>query len=242
MKRRLLLAAALAPLFAAGMSWGSGIVGTAHDFSNKGWASQEICKPCHTPHNAIAADVSSRLWNHQLSVATYTLHGASANGELTRLDATRQGGQADMDMASRLCLSCHDGTVALDSFGGRTGSVFMATEEPSANLGSDLSNDHPVGKSVVYAEEAGYSAALGANSHFRYKPIADAKAAGIRFATLNTTRTVTSRTGVPNTVVANEVVSCMSCHNPHENAEGTLGMLLRMDNKGSALCLACHNK
>ena len=238
MRRRLLLAAALAPLFAAGVARAS-IIGTAHDFSGKGWADNEICKPCHTPHNATASGVSGRLWNHTLSSATYTLHGASAAGQGTRLDATRQGGQADMDMGSRLCLSCHDGTVALDSFGGKTGSVMMGTEEPVANLGTDLSNDHPVGVAAVYKEE--YAPSPG---HFPYKPIADAKAAGLKFAALGSTntRTVTSRAGVANTVIPNEVVSCVTCHNPHENAEGMTSMLLRIDNQGSALCLTCHDK
>jgi predicted CXXCH cytochrome family protein len=237
MTRYLRCLAAAAIVLMAGTAYGSGIVGSAHDFSDEGWADSEICKPCHTPHNAVAASVSSRLWNHELSNASYTLHGARGSGQGTTLDLTRQGGQADMDMGSRLCLSCHDGTVALDSFGGTSGSVMIATENAAVDLGTDLSNDHPVGVAAVYRDE--YAPSPG---HFPYKPIADVKAAGLRFAALGTTRTGTSRDGVAGSTMNNEVVSCITCHNPHENAEGTDRYLLRTTNAGSALCLTCHDK
>ncbi len=42
---------------------------------------------------------------------------------------------------TRLCLSCHDGTVALDSFSGMTGNTFISG---NALVGTDLSDDHPV--------------------------------------------------------------------------------------------------
>lgn len=236
MTRYLRFLAAAAILLMASTAYGSGIVGSAHDFSDEGWADSEICKPCHTPHNAVEASVSSRLWNHQLSNASYTLHGARATGTGTTLDATRSGGQVDMDMGSRLCLSCHDGTVALDSFGGTTGTVMIATENPDVDLGTDLSNDHPVGVSAVYRPE--YAPSPG---HYPYKPIADVKAAGLRFANLGTTRTITNTDGTTSTVT-NEAVSCITCHNPHENAEGTDRYLLRMSNAGSNMCLTCHDK
>lgn len=234
MKRslKMLAAAAIAVLASGTVASASGITGSAHDFSKWSWADGEICKPCHTPHNAIAADVSSRLWNHQMSTASYTLHGARAAGVGTTQDATRAGGQADMDMGSRLCLSCHDGTVALDSFGGRTGTV-MATGPIS--LGTDLSNDHPVGMSAVYDEVRAYG------GHYSYQPLAVAKAAGIRFVELpNTTYTYTDQTGA--TVTSNKlVISCVSCHDVH-NGSGFEQGLLRGDNAGSKLCVSCHTK
>jgi predicted CXXCH cytochrome family protein len=229
--------AVAAIMLMASTAYGAGIVGSAHDFSDEGWADSEICKPCHTPHNAVEASVSSRLWNHQLSTASYTLHGARGSGQGTTLDVTRAGGQADMDMGSRLCLSCHDGTVALDSFGGKTGTVMIGTERASADLGTDLSNDHPVGVAAVYRDE--YAPTPG---HFPYNDITAVKAAGLRFAALGTTRTGTNRAGVANSTMNNEVVSCITCHNPHENAEGTDKYLLRVNNAGSNLCLTCHDK
>jgi len=45
------------------------------------------------------------------------------------------------DGVSKLCLSCHDGTVALDSYGGVNGSTIITG---SALLGTDLSTSHPI--------------------------------------------------------------------------------------------------
>src|SRR5687767_3737693 len=107
MTRSMKMLAAVATVLASGaVASASGITGSAHDFSTESWSDSQICKPCHTPHNAVEANVSSRLWNHELSTASYTLHGARPTGALagfgTTLDATRAGGQADMDMGSRL--------------------------------------------------------------------------------------------------------------------------------------------
>lgn len=55
---------------------------------------------------------------------------------------------------SLLCLSCHDGTVAVDSFGGATGTTFVTG---NAMVGTDLSNDHPI--SITYAGDADLAAA-----------------------------------------------------------------------------------
>lgn len=241
MKRMFIILAAATPLLTANLLSGSdGITGSKHDFSSDTWSDSQICKPCHTPHNAIAPELTGRIWAHTLSTATYTLHGSSVTGEGTRLDGTRSGGQADMDSATRLCLSCHDGTVALDSFQGKMGASSgntMGTEFPGSggDLGTDLSNDHPVGLSVVYKEEY-----KPGGSHYAYKPMASVKAAGIRFVVQSTTRTYTNQSGVEVTA-NNESISCISCHDVHNGAGFTTG-LLRMDNTGSAMCLACHDK
>src|SRR4051812_32488960 len=36
----------------------AGISGSKHDFGQFGWAKNEICLPCHTPHNAIVRDAN----------------------------------------------------------------------------------------------------------------------------------------------------------------------------------------
>lgn len=252
MSRRLLHIAmlSLAVTLAAGQARGSGIANTAHDFSAETWSGGEICKPCHTPHHAIAQDLSGRLWNHTLSTATYTLHGSSATGQGTRLDATKSGGQSDMDMASRLCLSCHDGTVALDSFGGMTGSTMIngGVAEAGGNLGTNLSNDHPVGIN------AAYNPSSGGAGHYRYKPLTSVSGGTISVGS-ESIRLVKVATGVtpyqngdqvdgsgnPVMITDTWAISCVSCHDVHNGAGNEAG-LLRVNNAGSALCLGCHNK
>src|SRR5436190_20798098 len=147
MLRYLKVLAAAFPLVAASFAFGD-IAGSKHDFSAATWSDQQICKPCHTPHNAISQDLTGRLWAHTLSTQTYKYHGARttpADGITTTDDAAGSASQTDMDSATRMCLSCHDGTVALDSFMGKDGvpdgkTIGSDAEHgaATANLGYDL--------------------------------------------------------------------------------------------------------
>ncbi|MBN2755906.1 MAG: cytochrome c3 family protein [Bacteroidales bacterium] len=111
------------------------ITGTGHDFSGNAWANGEICIVCHTPHNGIASD-QAPLWNHEITTATYTLYD---NTTSSTFNATTGQPAAN----SLLCLSCHDGTIALENFGGvDNGTNYIPG---GANLGINLSNDHPIG-------------------------------------------------------------------------------------------------
>ncbi len=226
--KRMLIVAAIIPLLAVSYVKAEGyITGTKHNFSSMAWSGGEICKPCHTPHNAMDPQIAGteRLWNHKLTTASYKLH-----------DGTSESVTTAVDKVSRLCLSCHDGTVALDSFGTKdmdgagAGGSFIPEW---AKIGTDLSNDHPVGTYAVYKEERQHS------GHFTYNPIAGVKSAGLRFVNLGTTRTVTGRDGTPNVTVANEAIACTTCHNAHGAGNDKL---LRMTNTGSKLCLTCHPK
>ncbi|MCF6248770.1 MAG: cytochrome C, partial [Desulfobacula sp.] len=85
----------------------AGITGSAHDFSGATtWnSSGEICITCHTPHNA---DINEQpLWNHTVTAASYTLY---TSGTLDSVAGQPAG-------TSKRCLSGHDGTGALDSYG-----------------------------------------------------------------------------------------------------------------------------
>jgi predicted CXXCH cytochrome family protein len=106
------------------------ITGTAHDLSGRGWGTDQICIFCHTPHNALTPQLVP-LWNHAATAASFTLYSSPS---LNAVPGQPAG-------VSKACLSCHDGTVALDSYGTRTGTNFITG---TALLGTDLSNDHPV--------------------------------------------------------------------------------------------------
>jgi predicted CXXCH cytochrome family protein len=109
------------------------IVGTSHDFSNSSWGGGEICKPCHTPHMA-NPDVGY-LWAHTLSDQTYTLYDGSVGL---------------LDDSSVLCMSCHDGTVALNDYHPGGGPPLYIGEWFRIGEGGDLTTDHPVGDAAVY--------------------------------------------------------------------------------------------
>jgi nitrate/TMAO reductase-like tetraheme cytochrome c subunit len=199
----------------------AGISGSKHDFGTAGWAKNEICLPCHTPHNAVLRDaagavIQGPLWNHTLSNATYVLYYDPDTGTPV---------QGAVDQNSKLCLSCHDGTVALDSFGGVTGNTFISG---SFNVGTDLGNDHPIGEAAIWPTP---------NPAYLVDP-ALRTAAGI----MPLRRMADNRLAV----------GCTSCHEPHnrKNQENMLwvknnGPGTTVDNRavtGSLLCMNCHKK
>ena len=112
----------------------------------------EICIFCHTPHSAIknAALLNAPLWNHTLSTATYAVKspGLFINGiGNVNMYSTPL---ASPDGTSKLCLSCHDGTVAIGSLNSRTVSMSGVTAQgymPSTAhgfIGNDLRSHHVV--------------------------------------------------------------------------------------------------
>ena len=185
------------------------LAGSAHDFSTVGWnTTGEVCVVCHTPHNADATITNAPLWNHESTVATFALYSSAT------MDAT----VGQPDASSKLCLSCHDGTVALDNFGGTTtGTNFISG---GANVGTDLSDDHPISFT--------YDASLATADGGLHDP----------------TTTASGIPGSPGTIAQDmligDQVQCSSCHDVHN--ESNIAMLLKKSNAGSALCLTCHDK
>lgn len=209
MKLRNLLFAAIIALIANGASAGT-IVGSKHDFSTTGWAGGQICVACHAPHNNNNAS-GSLLWNHAQTSATFTLYGSPT------LNAT----MAQPGGVSKLCLSCHDGTVALDSFGGNTGTSLITA---SARVGTDLGNDHPIGftyDATLVTNDGGLKAITSP---------ANIGAGGAKTGTIESNLLVGGK------------MECSSCHDVHNTNTAVTAALLKISNSGSALCLTCHSK
>lgn len=108
--RRLFLLLLVAGLSAALVEAASKqtLLNSKHDFRARSSAAirsvseADACIFCHTPHNAGSAGF---LWNQRLSTAEFPTYQSST------LQATVSPmGPED---ASKLCLSCHDGTIAL---------------------------------------------------------------------------------------------------------------------------------
>lgn len=206
--------------------WAQGTIsGSAHDFSGTGWTGiaadpgddateGEICIVCHTPHSA---DVTNNLplWNHERSTVTWSTFYSSAT--LNASPGNPQG-------VSRLCLSCHDGSINVDAFGGTTPgtvniSVFGADRVIGDQATGDLSAEHPI--------SFDYNSAQSADGG------------------LYVSSTVTTLPGAP-TIAEGMLVGgqmeCSSCHDVHNNGDATANNLLHVNNADSALCLTCHVK
>lgn len=132
-KNMVVLMAVLAGMGVACLAQAGSIVGSKHDLSVTGLTDGQICIACHTPHNADTSTVDAPLWNHALTTATYTLYDSPT--------FTGKPSQTSPGGVSKLCLSCHDGTVALDAFGGITTGTMIGD---AGNLSTDLKKSHPI--------------------------------------------------------------------------------------------------
>jgi predicted CXXCH cytochrome family protein len=198
------LGAALAALATAAAV--PGIAGTKHNLSVTGpgnvraQAETQICVFCHVPHRGLSLGV-----NRPMSAAAYQPYNSST------LSSPPPGAP---NGASKICLSCHDGTIAL----GQTvasGTIAMLNAGQGGvmpagptNLGTDLRGTHPV--SFAPAATAQLHAPV-AGDHVRLD-------GGGR-------------------------VQCTSCHDPHRNdQEPVEGKFLVKSNRAAAICQTCHAK
>jgi len=196
----------LAFLFAPLSVLAASVVDSKHNLSASGPGTikaateTEVCIFCHTPHRA---GPELPLWNHHTSVATYTPYSSS----------TLKASVGQPNGASKLCLSCHDGTVALGMVHSRSAPIGMqggVTVMPAGpgNVGTDLSEDHPISFT--------YDAALAAEQGELRDP-------GL----------LTGKVRLDHS----SQMQCTACHNPHDDQ---YGKFLVMDNTASALCVTCH--
>jgi len=180
---------------------GGGIENTLHDLTARGRGREhrisDACAFCHIPHNA---NPTRALWNRDLSAISYELY-QSPTLEATVLQPTG---------ASRMCLSCHDGTIALEDIrvNRRGMQVTLGRLKGKNSLETDLSDDHPISFT--------YDTTL-AN---RQGELADPKMLPpwikLEFGT---------------------ELQCTSCHDPHEDRNAKF---LVRGNRFSELCVSCH--
>jgi len=189
------------------------IAGSAHDFTTAAWSGGRICVACHTPHNSNTSVSVAPLWNHRNSTATYTLYTSPT----LRASVGQPGG------LSKLCLSCHDGTVAVDSFGATTGTTTISAE---SNVGTALNNDHPVGFT--------YNTALATANGSLFDPASKSVTVGSGGQTKSGT--------IAATILYGGQMECSSCHDVHNTFTVGGSGLLKISASSSAICMACHNK
>ncbi|MBL8747079.1 MAG: hypothetical protein JNK58_12085 [Phycisphaerae bacterium] len=182
------------------------VVGGPHDLSAgnigaiRAATEDQVCIFCHTPHNASPVGA---LWNRSLSPQAYTVYTSRA------LDAV----PGQPTGSSKLCLSCHDGTIALGNILSRNLPIQMSggitTLPPGkSNLGTDLRDDHPIS--------------------FAFDSTLSARDGSLR-----------DPGGLPHEIRldVNRELQCTACHNAHNNA---FGKFLVMRNTNSELCISCH--
>ena len=232
---------------------GIGINGTPHDLGSvhngmdytaePADSLNRICIFCHAPHNTykpFGTTVGAGptvpdpafdylpLWNHTLQEdLAYTMYdngtGAPQSG--------RQASQAIiMDLmgttpgsVSLLCLSCHDGSVAVNSYGNAdqrpgsqsTGTKYI-TNAYAIGLDKYLGNHHPISFDYLTVQQN------------------DAEIRDAAAAMLTPTEFVEDK-------LYGGKMECATCHSVHNTGNSGEALLWRSD-QNSELCLTCHAK
>jgi hypothetical protein len=202
----------------------SSIVNTPHNLSVSGPGTikspteTQVCIFCHTPHNA---DPTAPLWNRAPgSAASYQMHWS-----VTMQAYTSAGGAPQPDGSSKLCLTCHDGTIALGAVRSRTAEIPVSGGprlQPGQKgyLGTDLSGSHPI--SFVYSDGLAVSNNAAGNMPLR----------------------------LPSTLTDPDVkldsqgkIQCTTCHDPHDDRNyGGAGVPhFYAKPTWSGTCLTCHD-
>ncbi len=205
---------------------------TRHNFSITGPGSvkatseTQVCVFCHTPHGATPG--VTPLWNRKLSGATYTAYTSSS------LDANEIQGALDQPGgSSKVCLSCHDGTLAIGNVnvlngqgspsqqgtvtvpmnGTGTGGVMPdgagTTTGFTRNLGVNLTNDHPISLtfSNTLAARDGELRNVDANQKW---PPGDGSLIGVRGPGYRPKLPLE-----PTGTASQGQIQCGTCHDPH---------------------------
>ena len=194
------------------------VVDTAHNLSVSGpgtiraASETQVCIFCHTPHNSTT---QAPLWNRADPGGTYQMYWSPT------MNAYPSAGSAPQPNGStKLCLSCHDGTIALGATVA-SGTIPMSggiTTMPTGSggyLGTDLSGHHPVSFQVTTA----IVAENNASGDVPLKSVTDMRSNPIAF------------------LDSEDRVQCSSCHDPHQDP---FGGFLRSPNEDDT-CLACHS-
>ncbi len=237
------------------------VASTKHNLSVSGsgdvtaTSENRICVFCHTPHLSNNSP-GTPLWNKQKSSATYTTYTSAS------LDAETISGQLqDPGGSSKMCLSCHDGTMAIGTvnmLGGEQNVTIALTGTGAGgtmplgsgiqtgftrNLDIDLRNDHPISLT--------YDTTLANTDGELFNP---ATAAHIG------TRSPGNKYPIPlepTGPVGEAQVQCGSCHDPHiyDAGAGATVKFLRLqrfqqspaaqglfDESSDIVCIGCHDK
>ena len=187
----------------------SGDVLGSHNLSLSGTSpikgSLDPCLYCHVPHSGMQNAGGGALWSQQLSQQTYSTYTSST--------LHNTGLQPALGADSSLCLSCHDGTVAVGQtqpFGQvqMTGNMY-----PADKFGTNLQGSHPFSLKLPLVDAPDLLPSLAA-SH---------------------------TTGDPTVKLINNDVECTSCHTPHAQALDMVSKnFLVRDSSNGQLCTACH--
>jgi len=242
MKLRLGLGVVAISALSASMAFAAGsVVNSKHNMNtvSNPDIQQRVCAFCHTPHHALddAAVDYNPLWSHTFTSEVFS--------EYTSNTLQSQPDVIDvLSGNSRLCMSCHDGAIAVDqhySFAGsdlRTGDSWG---QIAVGTGGDLTNDHPIG----------FDYALVGGTDNQSGPIGSIApiAANVSGSDPEIRGTASTLLATPSKTIASlleqrgaeQIMTCGSCHDVHDTSSVDNYFLIGHQAQ-SEICLTCHIK
>lgn len=236
MKKILVLLLVLAFMAAAAIAIAGQVAGSHHDLSASSTsgtqvAGQSVCGSCHIPHGGVASITGLPIWARNMTLpnggGAYSVYGST--GTPTSSNTLSNTVVNAPGPFSLTCLSCHDGTLAMntitknginlvvgavttsspnvDSTTGKMINFVNTTTGYDPYFGTNLQNDHPIG--LAYRGTAATLAGLAATVPSNY-PLYGA---------------------------SNNQMECSTCHDPHN--ETTHSPFLRVD--AATMCSECHS-
>ena len=213
MNRKLSFIFILLSIVSCGGAWAQGFndVLGAHDMTPLGKSPIKgrvagACLYCHAPHSAMGGPMTP-LWNQQLSMQTYSTYASTTYHQT--------GLQPALGSPTKLCLSCHDGTVAPGQTVAYGKLIMTGSMKTTSKFGGDLRSSHPVSMKT---------------------PLTDSPVLNVLLSSSPPNTTDAQVKLVKGTV------ECNSCHDPHvQGKDAIVQDFLVRDNSGGALCLACHD-
>ncbi len=159
------------------------------------------CTFCHAPHSGLGG--VSPLWNQTLSKATYTPYSSTTYVE--------QGNtQPTLGVTSSLCLSCHDGTVAVGQSAAYGTLPVTGSMNSVDSFGTNLGGTHPFSLVLPMKDASNLVASL----------VSQGKTA--------------DPTGAVKLINGN--IECTSCHNPHVQGTDKIAQNFLVRDSSAARC------
>jgi predicted CXXCH cytochrome family protein len=165
------------------------------------------CTYCHAPHSGLGG--VTPLWNQQLSKSTYSPYNSTTYHQTGNT-------QPPLGLTSSLCLSCHDGTVAVGQTAAYGKVTTVGSWTPGDTFGQDLTSSHPFSLVTPIKDTPDLQASL--------------VSVGRTADPLHKVRLIKGN------------VECTSCHNPHSQSIDPIAQnFLVRDGSSGQICLACHD-
>jgi predicted CXXCH cytochrome family protein len=232
---------------------GTGIYNTPHDLRPGTEAGglygaddylDRLCIWCHAPHHTLRPEDSGLpsdntyvpLWNRGVSTQDFLPYSSGDVDAVPekgphKLQANLSGGPGGV---SRLCLSCHDGTIAVNTYGYepqdprsiRTGNTTISAQYLIGAL-DDLSNHHPIG--FNYDDVVAYDNEIALKTTVM---VADSTGTGRGNPSLT----------IEELLYGGTQMECTTCHDVHNSQNPGAEKFLWKSDKNSAFCVTCHLK